>query len=115
MKIDKTHKPLIVHEQVRFQYYVRLSQLASSYFVLSLSLSLSPLAVVGSCLVDFGFLVDSSGSICNNKGGKNCINWASVRTFLQDVVRNMRIEETGSRVGMILFGSYATVLWQLNT
>ena len=67
-----------------------------------------------SCLVDFAFLVDSSGSICNNQGGE-CENWRSVRSFLQQAVRDMKIEQTQSRIGMILFGSYADVVWQLDT
>ena len=63
--------------------------------------------------VDFVFLVDGSGSICNNNG--LCDNWRTITTFISNIASKLSVGVDGSHVGMITFGSRANLIWDLNT
>ena len=66
------------------------------------------------CPVDLVILLDGSGSICNNERVDICDNWRSMRDFLARLVENVQIGGSGARVGLITFGSSATVNWLLD-
>ena len=77
-------------------------------------MSHSPSCVAaGGCAVDLAFLLDSSGSVCNDEGNI-CDHFLDIKAFLQEMVIRMKIEETNSRVGLILFGTKANVEWSLD-
>lgn len=64
--------------------------------------------------MDLAFVVDSSGSICNDEGGP-CANWDSLLTFIKELVQSMIIGENDVRCAMIEFDSYAWIRWNLTT
>ena len=72
-------------------------------------------------ILDIVFVVDESGSICDNDDTFNadqkiCDNWRSVRRFLTQFISNndLIISETGSHVGMVTYRDDVTVDWPLN-
>ena len=63
------------------------------------------------CKVDLVFVVDSSGSINFADAG----NWDRVLNFMVDVVDELRIGDSESRVGMVKFSTIAENEFYLNT
>ena len=71
---------------------------------------------ISECVLDVGFVVDGSGSICGNVGGtKTCANWESMKQFIRDVVGKVQISENGTRVAMVTFSDKGHLIWDLST
>jgi hypothetical protein len=77
-----------------------------------------PVDCVGQGL-DLVFVVDGSGSICDNdpkfQYGKDttCDNWNFILKFMGDFVNDMDIGLTSTRVGLVTFATTATLGWDL--
>lgn len=72
-----------------------------------------------SSAMDLVFVVDGSGSICDNDPkfvyGKDvtCDNWNFVLKFMGDFVKDMDIGLTSTRVGLVTFATKPTLGWDL--
>lgn len=71
--------------------------------------------------VDLAFLVDGSGSICDNDPSKSeqdgiatCNNWISLKRFLQEIVSNLDIGESRTRIALITFANDAELIFDFN-
>ncbi len=61
------------------------------------------------------FVVDSSGSICDNKPVNTCASWEAALEFIHNIVDEMIIGSNDVRVAMIVFESSAWIKWNLTT
>ena len=52
-------------------------------------------------MLDVVFVVDSSGSICPSRD--ECDNYLLMKAFMKNLVSELEIEETGTRIGLVLF------------
>ena len=72
--------------------------------------------VCETALLDLVFIVDGSGSICENdpsfRSG-SCDNWRFVITFMVNIVETLGIDQGRTRVGLVLFSTDAVVRWTL--
>ena len=66
------------------------------------------------CTADFLFIIDRSGSICNDEQVETCNNWERVKTFMLSLVGSLTIGPDASQVAVVSFGSSATVEFYLN-
>lgn len=67
--------------------------------------------------VDLVFVVDGSGSICDNdptKTDSGCRNWQQVKRFITEFVSVMEPSVDGTHVGLVSFGSSANLLLTLD-
>ncbi len=60
------------------------------------------------------FIVDGSGSICQNEIVTTCPNWELVTSFVALVVEALVVDETNAHVGLIKFSSDTTVVLELD-
>lgn len=58
-----------------------------------------------STVVDLVFLIDTSGSICNDAGVTYCDNWGEIRNFTNLVIDQLTIGPSNTRVGLVQFGT----------
>lgn len=69
--------------------------------------------------MDLCFVVDASASICDSDPNYNrttdetCDNWKSVVQFIHDVVANMTIGQSDTRVALVVFNTKANMRWRL--
>ena len=66
------------------------------------------------CDADFLFIVDGSGSICQDRYVDTCRNWEILKQFIYDTVKHFNIAKDGSRVALVTFGNEAQVEFYLN-
>ena len=66
------------------------------------------------CDADFLFIVDGSGSICDNEYVQTCEDWERLKQFIIDTVQYLNIAEDGSQVALVTFGNNAKVEFYLN-
>lgn len=69
--------------------------------------------------LDIVFVVDESGSICDqdptfNPRTQLCRNWVSVRNFLAEVVQALPVGVRGTHVGLITYRGEVVVDWLLD-
>ena len=71
--------------------------------------------------LDLVFVVDGSGSICDNDPNFQygtditCDNWNFILKFMEDFVNDMDVGLSATRVGLVTFASTATLGWNLKT
>jgi len=65
--------------------------------------------------MDLTFVVDSSGSICNNQPVTTCDNWKSLLDFMHGLVSGMVIGENDVRVALVEFAHSIHTKWDLTT
>ena len=65
--------------------------------------------------MDLAFVVDSSGSICNDEPVETCANWNALRGFIHAIIDDMIIGPNDVRVALIEFESSAWIKWNLTT
>ena len=75
--------------------------------------------VVTDTVVDLVFVVDGSGSICDNdptrrSDGSGCNNWQQMVDFVTDFISVMEPSEDGTHVGLVTFSTESNVLTTLN-
>ena len=63
---------------------------------------------------DVVFVVDSSGSICNNENVDICDNWKTVLQFMEDLVDNLDVGKSKTRVGVVIYREKASSSFFLN-
>lgn len=69
--------------------------------------------------LDLVFVVDGSGSICDNDPkfvygtDVTCDNWKFALKFMEDFVSDMDIGLTSTRVGLVTFATTATLGWNM--
>ncbi len=56
---------------------------------------------------DIVFVVDRSGSICNDETVFECDNWDLVLNFMENMVGELTIGSDATRVGVISYGNQA--------
>ena len=70
---------------------------------------------VSVCPSDVVFVVDMSGSICNNERVDTCDNWREVKNFVSDMVERMSPELINyARFGLVTFGNEGETEFGLN-
>ena len=68
--------------------------------------------------VDLVFVLDGSGSICENDptyANGVCDNWNLMLTFLTDFVDRLTVASDRFRIGFVLFSTESQVVFQLDT
>ncbi len=78
------------------------------------NMSMSFPAPCNTTIVDLVFIVDSSGSICQNQEVTTCPNWELMTAFVALVVEELVVDESNAHVGLIKFSSATTVILELN-
>ena len=69
---------------------------------------------------DIVFVIDKSGSICDSDPmylfgrDRTCDNWKFLATFVHNVVSDLIIGPTATRVGLVSFDSSSRVQWTLD-
>ena len=64
------------------------------------------------------FIVDASGSVCNDDptySNGNCNNWMSSIDFLVTIARTLQIDQGRTKVGLVLFATTAELRFTLDT
>ncbi|MEE4248746.1 MAG: VWA domain-containing protein [Kangiellaceae bacterium] len=66
-------------------------------------------------MIDLVFVVDGSGSICDNdpsrkNDGSGCDNWKQIVNFITEFVTVMEPSETGTHVGLVSFSTESLLL-----
>ncbi len=69
-------------------------------------------------VIDLAFVVDASGSICENDQTfdnvqNTCENWRSVLQFIRDAVSELTIGPSNAQVALIVYSNNAVVEWPL--
>lgn len=62
-------------------------------------------SVCTSTIADVVFLVDSSGSICDDLDVRNCSNWQAMKNFINQIVDQLTIGASATRVGLVVYGT----------
>ena len=70
-------------------------------------------------VIDLVFVVDGSGSICDNdtsrmNDGSGCNNWKQIVSFITDFVTVMQPSKEGTHVGLVSFAGESFLLMKLN-
>ncbi len=74
-------------------------------------------------MIDLAFIVDASGSICDNdatavrdQNGNvvSCNNWLLVKNLLNQVTRDLVIGERDAHLGLVLFSGRVDLIFDLN-
>ena len=60
------------------------------------------------------FVLDSSGSVCNNENITTCENWEGMLQFVKEVIDQLAIGDGETHVGIVVFGSKAESTLFLN-
>ena len=65
--------------------------------------------------LDIAFVLDGSGSVCNNRGVDTCHNWELLVDFVYDIVESdsVKIGYSESQVAVIVFSSTVEIKWYL--
>ena len=63
---------------------------------------------------DLVFVLDSSGSVCNNEGVNTCDNWESILQFVNEIIDELAIGNSETRIGIVVFGNMAKSELYLN-
>ena len=76
--------------------------------------------ISGNC-GDVAFVIDASGSICDddstfyeNNGQSTCQTWELVKEFMRRITDVLPIDYDRTKVGIVQFGNEAEVIWYLN-
>lgn len=65
--------------------------------------------------MDLTFVVDSSGSIRNDKTNiTTCPSWNSLRDFMSTIVEDMVVGEENVQIAVIVFESSVRLQWDFN-
>ena len=64
-------------------------------------------------VADIALLVDRSGSICDNQVVTTCDNWDTILRFIVNIVDNLDVRLSRTRVALIVFGSHAELQFGL--
>lgn len=64
---------------------------------------------------DVVFVLDSSGSICDDQPVPTCQNWQTMVAFVHEIATQLNIGIDNTRVGVIVYGSQAQNRWFLNS
>lgn len=62
---------------------------------------------------DIIFVVDRSGSICNNENVPGCDNWDAVLEFMEGLAEDLDIGADATRVGIVVYGNIAYTIVSL--
>ena len=71
-------------------------------------------------MIDLAFVVDGSGSICDNddgpkyNDGRGCGNWLLVGDFVENFVNALTIGADETRVGLVTFANEGSTLMTLD-
>ena len=70
-------------------------------------------------MIDLLFVVDGSGSICDNdptrqNDGSGCDNWKQIVNFITEFVSVMEPSEKGTHVGVVTFSTESDLLMKFN-
>lgn len=64
---------------------------------------------------DIVFVLDSSGSICNNENVETCNNWENMKSFVITLIDRFPIGPTETQVGLVRYANAAESMFFLNT
>ena len=56
---------------------------------------------------DLIFVVDASGSICNDEPVSTCENWETVLSFMDGLIEGLVVGAEDTRVGVVVYGNFA--------